>query len=352
MDIIIDKNLRRLRGERGNTQEELAAFLTVSPQAVSKWERGESFPDISMLPRLALYYDVSVDDLLGVGELRKNERIAEYEQKSGLLRRDGHIEEDLKLWREAQAEFPNEIRVLDGLMYTLYNMGNECDLDEVIALAERILRESTDQSSRGGAVQILTFVYSQKGDTEKAKEYALMSPGIWCCSDILLTHVLKGDELKNKCYENLLDYLDLIGYALIGLCSDKNYARYAQLHEIYLKLLDIYFDDGFYGFYANRAVMRHHWLARINIRNEESCREHLMAAERYAKQYDGLSGKYTYTSTLMNGYKGSMDNTAKSHKETETALLKKWLADAHFDPVREKAWFKALDARLSGRKSD
>ena len=42
MDIIIDKNLRKLRAERGNTQEELAAFLSVSPQAVSKWERGIS----------------------------------------------------------------------------------------------------------------------------------------------------------------------------------------------------------------------------------------------------------------------------------------------------------------------
>ena len=349
MDIIIDKNLQKLRAERGNTQEELAAFLTVSPQAISKWERGESFPDISMLPRLALYYGVSVDDLLGVGEIRKKERIEEYQKKSRLLLRDGLIEEDLKLWREAQAEFPNDLSVLEGLMYTLYNMDKECDLDEVTALAEKILSKSTDQNSRGCAIQILTFVYSKKGDTEKAKEYAKMSSNIWCCSDILLTHVLKGDELKKQCYENLLDYLDLIGYALMYLCSDKDYARYARLHEIYLKLLDIYFDDGFYGFYASRAVMRHHWLARINIQDEESCREHLEAAERFAKQYDSLSGEYTYTSTLMNGYKGSMDNTAKSHIETETGLLKKWIADAHFDPVRKKDWFKALDARLSQR---
>lgn len=42
MDIIIDKQLRELRAKRGNTQEDLATFLNISYQAVSKWERGGS----------------------------------------------------------------------------------------------------------------------------------------------------------------------------------------------------------------------------------------------------------------------------------------------------------------------
>ena len=42
MDIILNKNLQKPRRKKGNTQEELAAFLRVSPQAVSKWERGVS----------------------------------------------------------------------------------------------------------------------------------------------------------------------------------------------------------------------------------------------------------------------------------------------------------------------
>ena len=42
MDIILDRNLQKLRRKKGNTQEELASFLCVSSQAVSKWERGGS----------------------------------------------------------------------------------------------------------------------------------------------------------------------------------------------------------------------------------------------------------------------------------------------------------------------
>ncbi len=76
MNITLDKSLQELRRKKGNTQEDLAGFLSISSQAVSKWERAESLPDVYLLPRIAAYYNVSVDDLLGVGEIRKREEIA------------------------------------------------------------------------------------------------------------------------------------------------------------------------------------------------------------------------------------------------------------------------------------
>ena len=65
MTIKIAENLHTLRKEKGITQEELAAVFSVTPQSVSKWELGISCPDITMLPKLAEYYQVSVDELLG-----------------------------------------------------------------------------------------------------------------------------------------------------------------------------------------------------------------------------------------------------------------------------------------------
>ena len=53
------------RRERGITQEELAEHMGVSKAAVSKWENGQSYPDISLLPLLATYFNISVDGLLG-----------------------------------------------------------------------------------------------------------------------------------------------------------------------------------------------------------------------------------------------------------------------------------------------
>jgi tellurite methyltransferase len=73
MDFPIGENIKRLRGARGVTQEQLAERLHVSAPAVSKWERGEAFPDIALVPRLADYFGVSVDQLLGTDRTAESE---------------------------------------------------------------------------------------------------------------------------------------------------------------------------------------------------------------------------------------------------------------------------------------
>ena len=67
MEISIGENIKRLRLEKGITQEQLAEILNVSNAAVSKWERGGSFPDITLLFPLADYFEISVDELMGHG---------------------------------------------------------------------------------------------------------------------------------------------------------------------------------------------------------------------------------------------------------------------------------------------
>ena len=65
MKISISENIKRLRREKYITQEVLADFLGVSFQSVSKWERGEAYPDITFLPGIADYFGVTVGFLLG-----------------------------------------------------------------------------------------------------------------------------------------------------------------------------------------------------------------------------------------------------------------------------------------------
>lgn len=61
----VGERIAELRKEKNMTQETLAAALNVSSQAISKWENNASMPDISLLPRIADAFDVTVDDLFG-----------------------------------------------------------------------------------------------------------------------------------------------------------------------------------------------------------------------------------------------------------------------------------------------
>ena len=71
----IGKKIRDLRVAKGITQEILAEVLSVTPQAVSKWETGSAAPDIQLLPELAVYFGVTIDELFCLTDDREFDRI-------------------------------------------------------------------------------------------------------------------------------------------------------------------------------------------------------------------------------------------------------------------------------------
>lgn len=75
MSIEIGKQIKNLRIEKGVTQEELANHLGVSYQAVSKWENNITSPDIELLPKLSVYFGVTIDELFVIPSEVQMERI-------------------------------------------------------------------------------------------------------------------------------------------------------------------------------------------------------------------------------------------------------------------------------------
>jgi transcriptional regulator with XRE-family HTH domain len=63
--INIAKTIIKKRKEKGITQDGLANFIGVSSSSVSKWETGQSYPDIIFLPQLASYFNITLDELMG-----------------------------------------------------------------------------------------------------------------------------------------------------------------------------------------------------------------------------------------------------------------------------------------------
>lgn len=80
-DINLGRVLMENRRRRGITQEELAAYIGVSKAAVSKWETGLTYPDITLLPQLAAYFDISIDELMGYEPQMDKKEIRECYQR-------------------------------------------------------------------------------------------------------------------------------------------------------------------------------------------------------------------------------------------------------------------------------
>lgn len=109
------------------------------------------------MPYIASYYNVTVDELLGTGEIQKKAAINEYIEKSSIFRRTGNIAADLELWETAYKEYPNEIQVLFHLMLALSN-DQVKNADRIISIGEKILNESSDTNYRNSAIQHLCYM--------------------------------------------------------------------------------------------------------------------------------------------------------------------------------------------------
>lgn len=75
------QKIKSLRREANMTQENLAELLSISPQAISRWETDVAMPDISLLPPLANLFNVTTDYLLGMETYQKDLRKAEFDKQ-------------------------------------------------------------------------------------------------------------------------------------------------------------------------------------------------------------------------------------------------------------------------------
>lgn len=149
---ILNENRRR----RGITQDELAEFLGVSKAAVSKWETETAYPDILMLPRIASYFDISIDELIGYEpqmtkeELRRTYRMLSREFTE--IPFEKVLEHCRKYARKYSSCYPLLFQIGTLLVNHCMLAGNEEKMGKVVEEAMGIFRrvkEGTDILSLG-----------------------------------------------------------------------------------------------------------------------------------------------------------------------------------------------------------
>ena len=143
------KEIRRLRNDRGLTQEALAAALNVTAQTVSKWECGNSIPDVQLLPEIAVYFGVSIDRLFAMSPEQQMDRIENHIYARGLFNEaeERQLEQQLR----AFAEDPKYEGRAKTLLAKLYN--NQAEQYRLLAVA--VGKEAVEKAGDPDAISEL-----------------------------------------------------------------------------------------------------------------------------------------------------------------------------------------------------
>ena len=167
--LYLPENLKKYRLLKNLTQEDIAQYLGITAQSVSKWERGESYPDITFLPALANVFETSIDLLLGMDTIRAEETRLSIHKKAVAYQRDGDYDSAEKIYRDALLIYPNKPGMILGLAGTLALKGNT---DEAIELMERGLPLSINEKQKATMRATLCFLYLKNGREDKANKLA------------------------------------------------------------------------------------------------------------------------------------------------------------------------------------
>ncbi len=171
MTIRIGEKIKELRQKNNVTQEKLAEYIGVTAQAVSRWESGVCYPDMDLLPAIANFFDVTIDEMFSSNKSKNEKRIEEINELIHEKWNKGLVDEAIFILRNAIQEFPNNYDLLHKLAWLVHSKGRgkpgdekQKDLQESISIYERILSDCQNESIRFGVIQKLAYAYDDIGE--------------------------------------------------------------------------------------------------------------------------------------------------------------------------------------------
>ena len=199
----IGEIIREARQKKGLKQDALATALHVTPQAISRWETGQTAPDIHLLIPLSKALGLGVDQLLG-GD-RRQDFENRYEQVCGY-----GPEAQLLVCEEALKEFPNDASFLFRRASCEFYLGKHSQTDENLRrsylnhAAEHVWTLHHENPDDKGYLSLLTHIYVELGERKEAEALLKRCKDVVMVNRLLANYVLEGEE-KIKLQQALLN---------------------------------------------------------------------------------------------------------------------------------------------------
>ena len=198
----LGKTIKKLRRERDMTQEQLAEILSISPQAVSRWETDMAMPDISLIAPLCNLFDITSDELLGIDLTRRQKEIDDIRNEAFKYSMRGYLDKAREILENGLKKYPDNCDIINHLMHVSFSQkhttGDKKYLDEAIRLGEKLLEKSTEDGIRHGAIQILCFSYKDAGREEEAVKMAETMPVMATSREMLMSCIYSARQAKNE----------------------------------------------------------------------------------------------------------------------------------------------------------
>ena len=312
MNLKIGAAIRELRRRTGITQEKLAAHLGVSVQAVSRWESEICYPDLEFIPKIANYFRVSADHLLGIDRYDTRETAAEYERRWTAAVKNAEHDRAMEIITEALTVLPkNYGLMLKKTMSLLIAAGiaeeeNKTEevqkfMDECETLADIVLTECGNDRLRCEARMYLICVRQFRNDWNGIRELAEDLPDIPFTKNSALAGFYEPSaEESERCLRSCLYELFFhfftasVQLACLPHLPEEEKATIAQA---LLQILDLVTAGEPYGefeLYLDRLChILYTRTGEMQYRREP---------DEHEKRYEALPGRFTYGKGFFKGY--------------------------------------------------
>lgn len=334
MQVNLGEKIKELRKRDGHRQEDLANALGVTAQAVSRWEAGNCYPDVNLIPAIANYFHVSIDYMFGYQNDRED-KINEYAREALRQLLEGKdVTETIQYLRKCLEEFPGEPKLKHHLASALSSKGfqeanpNNPYLEEAAAIYEDLSKQNPE------VVESLLHVYAHMGELEKAESKASAQPRVELSKEVLLASHSEFKKAKSYRGEAILSLLHTLARITDQAISWNDAMKNSQeaceildaLYELYVKI----FDGKSYGLFHSDLCMLSLSRAKTyaNVKDYERSYAAFDQAFTHYKEYakimeaslQGIPQEPHYESLLIAEAKGGMTDFVVCKPECLTCI--------------------------------